>query len=236
MSRAWASFERGRALLREERFFDAIEPLREAMLGFREDDDWFDELLAGRRLVEALRKSKDPRAARATAEEMLARAIELGEPAFAASNRRDLALILADLGERETALRALEHAAEEARASNAEQLDSILLDLGQLARRFGRYEHAVTVFQEIAERKEREGDVHGHAYALSEIGYSYITSGEEARGIDYLDRAATAAEQAGGSRDAVRWRRQVDAARGVAAKEPASIEQPESGEDAYDLS
>ena len=212
----------GYALLKNERFFDAIDPLREAAASCHGNGEPADVIAVLRLLIDALRHAKESKDALRTCDEALTLAAGGGLRGSHAALLLERGEILAEAGREAEALSSLSRAVDEVRRLTPEEirgqsppsLGACLLSLGTVLRRFGRFEQAIGTFREAAETEKRVGYPVGYAWGLSEIGYTYGAAGEPERAIEYLEAAARAGREAGDTVNSARWQRQVNAARG----------------------
>jgi CHAT domain-containing protein/tetratricopeptide (TPR) repeat protein len=238
----------GYGLLKNDRFFDAVDPLREAAVAFRNKQPLQDGIHVSRFLVDALEGANELKEALATCEEALARATEAGLRASHADLLLKRGRILAAQGNEDDALRSFEEAVAESRTLTADEirqesvptLGAMLMSFGTMLRQFGHFEHAIRTFHEAAEAERTAGYSQGYAWGLSEIGYTYRAAGDEPRCMQYVAMAAEEARAAGDMRNAARWQRQVDAFHGHPSAAPALPIDDEteatSAADAYDYS
>lgn len=216
-----AAFLVGYLYWRQEQYFDAIEPLEEAISHLPDHGRNVNKVDALLPLADSLRRKRDLDSALARADEAVRRTSEMNVAAQIAAAMHMRGQILADLGREEDALAILRQSVEfrrrlsetECRRYLVPRLTAFLSSRGEAARRFGHLEEAVSAFLEVAELKREGGRKLEQAWALSEIGYAYCSAGEEERGRAYLRQAVDIGEAAGGSEDVARWRRDLEVGR-----------------------
>jgi CHAT domain-containing protein len=221
----------GYVLWSSKHYYEAAEILPEAVAAYRQAaSDRLMEITALSYLSDALHQDKQFDQALVRADELLEGSRQYGFRGHVALALRDKGQVLASLGRGVEALDCLRQALEARKTLSAEEVEqqsvvsveAFLDALGQAARRFGRFEEAITTFGELAERHRQAGDLSLQARALSDVGYTYATAGDQEQAIQYFHQAVLLAEQAGERNDAERWRTQIDLIHGSAADQGAA--------------
>ncbi|HYG81935.1 MAG TPA: tetratricopeptide repeat protein, partial [Pyrinomonadaceae bacterium] len=245
---AQSDFLLGRLYFNAGKYFDASDLLAGAADGYRSFGDPIIEVYALVMRADALLNINDREGAMRAAEYALERATDNGLEGLTASALRVKGAALTDLGRGAEALECLRLALAKRAALSEKEVSEqsvapppvFLHRLGKAARRFGQYEEAVSCFLELAEWERRAGRLGLRALAVSEVGYTYLHMGEEARGFNYLEQAAGIAEAAGETANALRWRTQAERwRRGQPADEHVTGlagQEIQSEKDAYRLS
>ena len=152
------------------------------------------------------------------AEDLIDRAQHYGFRGHEASALRDLGTAHSELGREAEALESLRAAVQLRRSlSDIEiskqsviSLTAFLNELGIAARKFGYFDEAILAFLENAEINHQEGDWHHEAIDLSEIGYTYLHSGETNKAVDFLRKAVQIEEKNGPTTYSRRWKIQIE--------------------------
>jgi CHAT domain-containing protein/tetratricopeptide (TPR) repeat protein len=218
INRGLVEFRIGYAYWLRQHFAEAIPHLRVAQEALQGDLDegYSRELLAITYLLSSLSNEKKWDEALSVAEGFLQRSRELKNDACEAAALRHIGLAQVELG-REPALDNLEEALcvfdrssdEQRREYSVADRSRFLEDLGNVARSRGSFERALSIFRELVQFYHQDKNQIREARAVSEIGYTYLISGEPERSMEHLNRAADLAEKAEDYANAARWRRQV---------------------------
>ncbi|MGH8497351.1 MAG: CHAT domain-containing protein [Methylococcales bacterium] len=151
------------------------------------------------------------------AEDLIDRARHYGFRGHEALALRDLGMAHSELGRETEALKSLRAAVQlrrllsdaEIREQSVISLAAFLNELGVTARKFGRFDESMRAFLENVEIHQQKGDWHLEALALSEVGYTYLHSGEPDKTIEFLRKAVRTEEKNGPTAYSLRWKMQI---------------------------
>lgn len=198
---------------------DAVSLLSDAAELFsRADKEPSMELAALSYACDSLRQLKQFDETIKCAEDLINRARHYGFRGHEASALRDLGMAHSELGREIEALESLHAAVQLRRAlSDSEvseqgvtSLPAFLNALGIAARKFGHLDESMRAFLENVEINRREGDWHGEAMDLSEIGYTYLHSGDTDKAVEFLRKAIRIEEKDGPTANSRRWKLQIE--------------------------
>jgi CHAT domain-containing protein len=218
LPRANGAFVLGYARWQVKDYYEAISVLSDAAELFRRSgEEPIMEVTALSFCCDCLRQDKQFDETIKCAENLIDRARRYGFRGHQALALRDLGMAHSELGRETEALESLRAAVQlrrllsdaEIREQSVISLAAFLNELGVTARKFGRFDESMRAFLESVETHQREGDWHLEALALSEIGYTYLSSGESDRGIAFLRKAVRTEEKNGPTTDSMRWKMQI---------------------------
>jgi CHAT domain-containing protein/tetratricopeptide (TPR) repeat protein len=216
-TRATVAMRLGIRLHRIEAYADAVVPLTEAARLFGEADMRLEELDALRVLSDCQREGRYFDDLIRTAGDVIDRARRQALKGYEASGLHDLGFAQAALGRESEALDALRQAVTVRRPLSAKDANEqwvadfpvFLNALGMAARRFGFFDEALRAFLECVELHHQNGEEARRAFALSEIGYTYLHGGNIQNAKEYLQRAVRIEERSGPTASSTHWKLQI---------------------------